>query len=131
MEDCQRLYNIVKVTSEKLGIKTQDIKERSDWTVEVRAFIDKVTEPMLKLMYFGFKESEVESFIQEAETTLDSVIFFYLMKKVGKESKDPEEFQEKLVWEWQSLQLWKCLNDIANIVLDDFFIKKGGMCFTS
>ena len=80
MEDCQRLYNIVKVTSEKLGIKTQDIKERSDWTVEVRAFIDKVTEPMLKLMYFGFKESEVESFIQEAETTLDSVIFFYLMK---------------------------------------------------
>lgn len=130
MEDCQRLYNIVKVTSEKLGIKTQDIKERSDWTVEVRAFIDKVTEPMLKLMYFGFKESEVESFIQEAETTLDSVIFFYLMKKVGKESKDPEEFQEKLVGEWQSLQLWKCLNDIANIVLDDFFIKKGGMCFT-
>lgn len=130
MEDCQRLYNIVKVTSEKFGIKTQDIKERSDWTVEVRAFIDKVTEPMLKLMYFGFKESEVESFIQEAETTLDSVIFFYLMKKVGKESKDPEEFQEKLVGEWQSLQLWKCLNDIANIVLDDFFIKKGGMCFT-
>ena len=130
MEECQRLYNIVKVTSEKLGIKTQDIKERSDWTVEVRAFIDKVTEPMLKLMYFGFKESEVESFIQEAETTLDSVIFFYLMKKVGKESKDPEEFQEKLVGEWQSLQLWKCLNDIANIVLDDFFIKKGGMCFT-
>lgn len=130
MEDCQRLYNIVKVTSEKLGIKTQDIKERSDWTVEVRAFIDKVTEPMLKLMYFGFKESEVESFIQEAETTLDSVIFFYLMKKVGKESKDPEEFQEKLAGEWQSLQLWKCLNDIANIVLDDFFIRKGGMCFT-
>ena len=130
MEDCQRLYNIVKVTSEKLAIKTQDIKERSDWTVEVRAFIDKVTEPMLKLMYFGFKESEVESFIQEAETTLDSVIFFYLMKKVGKESKDPEEFQEKLVGEWQSLQLWKCLNDIANIVLDDFFIRKGGMCFT-
>lgn len=131
MEDCQRLYNIVKVTSEKLGIKTQDIKERSDWTAKVRSFIDKVAEPMLKLRYFGFKESEVEAFIQEAETTLDSVIFFYLMKKVGKESKDPDEFQKKLVEEWQSLQLWNCLNDIANIVLDDFFIRKGGMIFTS
>lgn len=131
MEDSQRLYNIVKVTSEKLGIKTQDIKERSDWTAEVRAFIDKVAEPMLKLRYFGFKESEVEAFIQEAETTLDSVIFFYLMKKVVKESKDSEEFQANLVTAWNSPQLLRNLNDIADIVLDDFFIRKGGMIFTS
>lgn len=131
MEDNQRLYNLVKSTSEKLGIKTQDIKERSDWIVEVKAFIDKVTEPMVKLKYFGFNDREVEAFILGSETTLDIVVFFFLMKKIGKESDTSEEFKKKLTTEWNSPQVLDYLNDIADIVLDDFFIRKGGMCFTA
>ena len=127
----QRLYDIVQTSSKRLGIETKDVKKRYNWKQERDAFIGRVTEPMIMLKDFGFTDSEVKAFIKGAEESLDSVIFFYLVKKMVKESKDSEEFQEKIVTEWHSPKLLDYLNDISDIILDDFFIRKGGICFTS
>lgn len=128
--DNQRLFNIVKTSSEKLGVKTGDIKKRGEWNAEVKAFIDKVSITMLSLKDFGFKEKEVESFICGAESTMDIVLFFYLMKKTSKDSTDSEEFKKRVVSEWYSSKVFENLNDISDIVLDAFFEQKGGTCFT-
>ena len=131
MKDNQRLYDIVQTSSKRLGIETKDVERRYNWEQERDAFIQRVTEPMIMLKDFGFTDSEVKAFIKGAEESLDSVIFFYLMKKVRKECKNGKEFKEKLESDWESPELLDYLNDISSIVLNDFFIKKGGMCFTS
>ena len=128
--DNQRLYNIVITSSEMLGVKTEDIKKRGEWNAEVKAFIDKVSVTMLSLRDFGFTEAEVESFICGAESIMDKVIFFYLMKKTSKDSTVPEEFKQRVVSEWYSSNIFEYLNDISDIVLDAFFEQKGGSCFT-
>ena len=127
----QRLYDIVQTSSKRLGIEIKDVEKRYNWKQERDAFISRVTEPMIMLRDFGFTDSEVKAFTKGAEESLDSVIFFYLVKKMVKESKDLEEFQEKLITEWHSPKLLNYLNDISDIILDDFFIRKGGICFTS
>ena len=127
----QRLYDIVQTASKRVGIEIKDVEKRYNWKQERDAFISRVTEPMIMLRDFGFTGSEVKAFTKGAEESLDSVIFFYLVKKMVKESKDLEEFQEKLITEWHSPKLLNYLNDISDIILDDFFIRKGGICFTS
>ena len=127
----QRLYDIVQTSSKRLGIEIKDVEKRYNWKQERDAFISRVTEPMIMLRDFGFTDSEVKAFTKGVEESLDSVIFFYLVKKMVKESKDLEEFQEKLITEWHSPKLLNYLNDISDIILDDFFIRKGGICFTS
>ena len=127
----QRLYDIVQTSSKRLGIETKDVEKRYNWKQEKDAFISRVTEPMIMLRDFGFTDSEVKAFTKGVEESLDSVIFFYLVKKMVKESKDLEEFQEKLITEWHSPKLLNYLNDISDIILDDFFIRKGGICFTT
>jgi len=127
----QRLYNIVQVSSKKLGIKLEDVKKKPNWEDEKADFISRVTEPMIMLKDFGFTDSEVKAFIQGVEDSLDSVIFFFLLKKMGKESKNSHEFKEKMIAEWYSPEVLVYLKDISDIIEDAFFIRKGGMCFTS
>ena len=131
MEDSQRIYNIILLTAEKVGIKPDEIRKRSDWDKIVNDFTQTIAGTMSQLKYFGFKDYEIEAFTLGVKTSLDSTIFLYIMKKVGKETKDPKQFQKKFAEEWQSPQLLDYLDDITNIVLDDFFVKKGGICFTS
>ena len=125
----QRLYNIVQVSSKKLGIKLEDVKKKQNWKQEKDAFISRVTEPMIMLKDFGFTDSEVKAFTKGAEESLDSVIFFFLLKKMGKESKNSHEFKEKMIAEWYSPELLHYLKDISDIIEDAFFIRKGGIIF--
>lgn len=131
MEDSQRMYNIILLTGEKIGINPDEVRKRSDWDKIVNDFTQTIAGTMSQLKYFGFKDYEIEAFTLGVKISLDSAIFLYLMKKIGKETKDPKEFQKKFAEEWQSPQLLDYLDDITNIVLDDFFVKKGGICFTS
>lgn len=126
----QRLYNIVQVSSKKLGIKLEDVKKKPNWEDEKADFISRVTEPMIMLKDFGFTDSEVKAFIQGVEDSLDSVIFFFLLKKMGKESKNSHEFKEKMIAEWYSPEVLVYLKDISDIIEDAFFIRKGVICFT-
>lgn len=125
----ERLHDIVQVSSKKLGIKVEKVKCRRNWYQEKIAFISRVIEPMLKLRDFGFEESEIELFVQGVEDSLDSAIFFFLLKKNRKESKNFNEFKDKMISDWDSPKILDYLNDISDIILDDFFIRKGGIIF--
>ena len=131
MHDSQRLYNLVVSTSDRLGIKVEGVKQREDWNDGKNTFITSVIAPMQALKDFGFTDSEITSFINGSNMTLEYVLFWYIIKKAAKESKNPKEFQAEIITKWYSDDLLDSLVEIADIILDDFFTHKGGTCFTS
>lgn len=123
------LEKMVQVTSKELGINTKEIEKRHNWEEEKKSFIQSVIGPMRMLKDFGFTEDEVKDFRRVAGKYLDKIIFFYLMEKVRKECKNGKEFKEKLDSEWHSPDLLNCLGYISFILLEEFFVRKGGIIF--
>lgn len=129
MQDSQRLFNLVLSTSDRLGIKIESVKQRKDWKNDKDAFITSVIAPMQALKDFGFTESEIQSFILGSNMTLEYVLFLYIVKQAAKESKNYKEFQEEIITKWNAKDLLNNLAKISDIFLDDFFTRKGGVCF--
>ena len=123
------LEKMVQVTSKELGIDTKEIEKRHNWEEEKKSFIQSVIEPMRMLKDFGFTDYEVKAFRRVAGKYLDKIIFFYLMEKVRKECNTGEELKKKIDLEWHSTDLLNCLGEISCILLDEFFVRKGGIIF--
>lgn len=123
------LEKMVQVTSKELGIDTKEIEKRHNWEEEKKSFIQSVIEPMRMLKDFGFTDNEVKAFRRVAGKYLDKIIFFYLMEKVRKECNTGEELKKKIDLEWHSTDLLNCLGEISCILLDEFFVRKGGIIF--
>ena len=62
MEDSQRMYNIILLTGEKIGINPDEVRKRSDWDKIVNDFTQTIAGTMSQLKYFGFKDYENRSF---------------------------------------------------------------------
>lgn len=127
----KNLMEIVKKASILMDIPYEKIQERKEWKEEKKRFIDDITYVMLSLKYFGFTENEAYSFIRGSEKTLDSVLFFFILKKCREKTKTFSELKVAVTAEWYSDTVWKNLNEISSIILDAFFEKKGGICFTA
>lgn len=129
MDDAQRLYNIILLVSSSCKINIDEIKQKKQWNSDKREFINQITNVMYQLQDFGFTKSEIDGFVNGAETTLHFVLFLYMMKKNAKKAKSQDEFQELMIREWNSEKCLDNLNDISGLILDDFFEKKGGSVF--
>lgn len=129
MEESQWLFNLTVLVSSDLKIDLNEIKNREEWNDAKNSFVRKVTSVMFQLENFGFKKSEISSFISGTEITLNYALFFYILKKVSKNATDEKELKTKIIKEWNSRNVLDNLDEMSEVILDDFFEKKGGVVF--
>lgn len=129
MEESQWLFNLTVLVSSDLKIDLNEIKNREEWNDAKNSFVRKVTSVMFQLENFGFKKSEISSFISGTEITLNYALFFYILKKVSKNATDEKELKTKIIKEWNSRNVLDNLDEMSEVILDDFFERKGGVVF--
>ena len=129
MEESQWLFNLTVLVSSDLKIDLNEIKNREEWNDAKNSFVRKVTSVMFQLENFGFKKSEISSFISGTEITLNYALFFYILKKVSKNATDEKELKTKIIKEWNSRNVLDNLDEMSAVILDDFFERKGGVVF--
>ena len=129
MEESQWLFNLTVLVSSDLKIDLNEIKNREEWNDAKNSFVRKVTSVMFQLENFGFKKSEISSFILGTEITLNYALFFYILKKVSKNATDEKELKTKIIKEWNSRNVLDNLDEMSEVILDDFFERKGGVVF--
>ena len=129
MEESQWLFNLTVLVSSDLKIDLNEIKNREEWNDAKNSFVRKVTSVMFQLENFGFKKSEISSFISGTEITLNYALFFYILKKVSKNATDEKELKTKIIKEWNSRNVLDNLDEMSEVILDDFFEIKGGVVF--
>ena len=129
MEESQWLFNLTVLVSSDLKIDLNEIKNREEWNDAKNSFVRKVTSVMFQLENFGFKKSEISSFISGTEITLNYALFLYILKKVSKNATDEKELKTKIIKEWNSRNVLDNLDEMSEVILDDFFERKGGVVF--
>ncbi len=127
--DSQRLYNIVLTVSNNCNIDLNEITRRKQWEKEKRDFVSQVSDPMYALLDFGFTKEEIRQFESSVDLTLHYALFLYVIKKEAKKTKNPKDCRKRIIREWRTEKVFDNLNEMRDIILDDFFEKKGGIVF--
>lgn len=129
MKNAQRLLNLTLMVSSNLEIEIDEIKRREQWEVAKIFFLNKITSMMFQLQYFGFTKSEINRFILGTEATLNYALFFFVLRESLKIVNDIDELKTRITKEWNSNNVFDNLDEMAELIIDDFFEKKGGVVF--
>ena len=65
----------------------------------------------------------------KVKSILKSIIICHILKKVSKNATDEKELKTKIIKEWNSRNVLDNLDEMSEVILDDFFERKGGVVF--